>query len=255
VIGNDLTVTMAAEAGQLQLNAMEPVAAYNILESIRILTNAINTLTRRCVVGIEANADRCAALLEGSLVLATVLAPHIGYDAAARIAKDAQKNGLGIREAAERAGLLSADALWEQGFGVVFPEVAGEPGFADVAATLDLIARLPLQVVVPGHGRPFDDVAGALARARSRLASFMADPARHARHAIKVLLKYHLMEVGSQPHEALLQWALAAPLLEGVVRAASDGGRTSAEALCVGLLDELVAVGALVRAGDDYCDV
>ena len=111
VIGNDLTVTMAAEAGQLQLNAMEPVAAYNILESIRILTNAINTLTRRCVVGIEANADRCAALLEGSLVLATVLAPHIGYDAAARIAKDAQKNGLGIREAAERAGLLSADAL------------------------------------------------------------------------------------------------------------------------------------------------
>ncbi|MCK6422057.1 MAG: MBL fold metallo-hydrolase [Aquabacterium sp.] len=151
--------------------------------------------------------------------------------------------------------LLSADALWEQGFGVVFPEVAGEPGFADVAATLDLIARLPVQVVVPGHGRPFDDVAGALARARSRLAGFMADPARHARHAIKVLLKYHLMEVGSQPREALLQWALASPLLEGVMRAASDGGRTSAEALCVGLLDELVAVGALLRTGGDYCDV
>ena len=109
VIGNDLTVTMAAEAGQLQLNAMEPVAAYNILESIRILTNAITTLTRRCIVGIEANADRCAALLDNSLVLATILAPHIGYDAAARIAKDAERNGLSIREAAERSGILSAE--------------------------------------------------------------------------------------------------------------------------------------------------
>ncbi len=111
VIGKDLTVTMAAEAGQLQLNAMEPVAAYNILDSIRILTNAVTTLTRRCVVGIEANAERCAALLENSLVLATMLAPHIGYDAAARIAKDAERNGLSIREAAERAGILPVEEL------------------------------------------------------------------------------------------------------------------------------------------------
>ncbi|HEX6017922.1 MAG TPA: MBL fold metallo-hydrolase, partial [Burkholderiaceae bacterium] len=85
--------------------------------------------------------------------------------------------------------LLSADALWEQGFGVVFPEIDGVPGFDDVAATLDAIERLPVRVVVPGHGTPFADVSGALARARARLAGFVQDPARHARHAVKVLIK------------------------------------------------------------------
>ncbi len=120
VMGNDLTVTMAAQAGQLQLNAMEPVAAYNILESIRILTNAITILTRRCINGIEANVERCAALLDNSLVLATLLAPHIGYDAAARIAKDAEHNGLSIREATQRSGLLTTDQIRQ----ILSPEAA-----------------------------------------------------------------------------------------------------------------------------------
>lgn len=111
VIGNDLTVTMAAEAGQFQLNAMEPVVAFNILESIRILTNAIQVLTERCIVGIEANAERCAYLLDNSLVLATSLAPHVGYDAAAGIAKMALRNGISIREAASEAGILSEAEL------------------------------------------------------------------------------------------------------------------------------------------------
>jgi glyoxylase-like metal-dependent hydrolase (beta-lactamase superfamily II) len=148
--------------------------------------------------------------------------------------------------------LLSADALWEQGFGVVFPEVAGEPGFDDVGATLDLIGALPLRIVIPGHGRPFDDVAGALARARARLRAFQAEPVRHARHAVKVLLKYHLMEVGAQTQEALLQWAQAAPLLQGVTRLAAPG--SSVEGLCRTLLDELVAAGALKREGEHYQD-
>ncbi len=149
--------------------------------------------------------------------------------------------------------LLSADALWEQGFGVVFPEVAGEPGFDDVGATLDLIERLPLRMVIPGHGRPFDDVAGALARARARLRAFQTEPARHARHAVKVLLKYHLMEVGAQSRQDLLQWAQAAPLLQGVTRYAAPG--SSVEGLCQALLDELVAAGALKREGEHYQDV
>ena len=103
--------------------------------------------------------------------------------------------------------LLSADALWENGFGVVFPELEGEQAFDDVARVLDMIERLPVQLVVPGHGAPFSDVPAALARARKRLAAFEADPRKHARYAAKVLLSYHLMEVGGEPLEVLCSWA------------------------------------------------
>jgi glyoxylase-like metal-dependent hydrolase (beta-lactamase superfamily II) len=109
--------------------------------------------------------------------------------------------------------LISADALWEHGFGVVFPEISGEPGFADVGGVFDAIERLPVRVVIPGHGAPFTDVVAALARARSRLAGFQAAPARHARHAAKVLIKYHLMEERHQPLDDLLRWAQATPML------------------------------------------
>ncbi|MFW8595237.1 aspartate ammonia-lyase [Cribrihabitans neustonicus] len=108
VIGNDLTITMAAEAGQLQLNAMEPVVAYNLLESIRILKNAVGVLTEKCVKGITANEDRCAALLDNSLVLATALAPHLGYDAAAAIAKEALASGRSLRAVLEESRRLPA---------------------------------------------------------------------------------------------------------------------------------------------------
>ena len=90
--------------------------------------------------------------------------------------------------------LVSADALWENGFGVIFPELDGASGFAEERATLDVIAGLDVRLVIPGHGRPFDDVAGALARARSRLAYLEADPVRNAQNAIKVLLKFLLLE-------------------------------------------------------------
>lgn len=150
--------------------------------------------------------------------------------------------------------LISADALWGNGFGVVFPEVEGEPGFDDVAAVLDLIAGLPVRVVVPGHGAPFTDVAAALDRARSRLAAFRASPERHARYAFKVLVKYHLMEVGAMPEADLLPWARTTPLLArllqaqgGVEAAARDGwGRA--------LVDELVAQGAALRQGGMLVD-
>jgi len=90
--------------------------------------------------------------------------------------------------------LLSADALWEHGFGVIFPELEGEPAFGDVRATLDLIASLDVRGVIPGHGAPFTGVEAALERAYSRIAYLAADPVRNAQNAVKVLLKFLLLE-------------------------------------------------------------
>ena len=90
--------------------------------------------------------------------------------------------------------LLSSDALWEDGFGVVFPELMGEPGFADQRATLDMIAGLGAACAVPGHGAPFGDVDAALERAYGRLAYLAGDPERNARHAVKVLVKFLLLD-------------------------------------------------------------
>jgi glyoxylase-like metal-dependent hydrolase (beta-lactamase superfamily II) len=95
---------------------------------------------------------------------------------------------------AEEGILISADALWENGFGVVFPELEGESGFAEVRATLDLIASLDVKLVIPGHGAPFSEVSKALDTAYSRVDYFVADPARNAQNAIKVLLKFLLLE-------------------------------------------------------------
>lgn len=142
--------------------------------------------------------------------------------------------------------LISADALWEHGFGLVFPEFEGEPGFDDVAAVLDLIESLPVRMVVPGHGAPFADVAGALARARARLQGFVADPARHARHGLKVLLKYHLMEEREQGLEALLQWAVGTPLLMALWEGFGRAGGGTAAAWAESAVNELVKSGALV---------
>jgi glyoxylase-like metal-dependent hydrolase (beta-lactamase superfamily II) len=99
--------------------------------------------------------------------------------------------------------LISADALWENGFGVVFPELEGESGFDEVAATLDLIESLGARLVIPGHGAPFSDVKGALARARSRLDYLAADPVRNAQNAVKVLLKFLLIEQGRIPQDEI----------------------------------------------------
>jgi len=107
--------------------------------------------------------------------------------------------------------LISADALWENGFGVVFPELEGADAFSQVAATLDLIERLNPKTVVPGHGRVFAYAPQVLARARQRLDSFVDNPSRHAHHAAKVLLKFKLLETQRQDFDAFAQWALEAP--------------------------------------------
>ena len=115
-------------------------------------------------------------------------------------------------EPAEKV-LISADALWENGFGVVFPELEGEHAFSEVAATLDLIERLNPAVVIPGHGRVFTYTSDVLALARQRLNAFEKNPRRHAHHAAKVLLKFKLLEMQKQSFDMFLQWALATPYL------------------------------------------
>jgi glyoxylase-like metal-dependent hydrolase (beta-lactamase superfamily II) len=96
----------------------------------------------------------------------------------------------------ERDGvLISADVLWEHGFGAIFPEIEGDSGFSEQRAMLDRIAELRPRVVIPGHGAPFTGVGDALARAHARLAALAADPARNARHVAKVLVKFYLLEV------------------------------------------------------------
>ena len=150
--------------------------------------------------------------------------------------------------------LATADALWENGFGIVFPEIAGEPGFDDVAAVLETIAALPVRLVIPGHGAPFTDVRAALARARGRLQGLRADPARHAQHALKVLIKYHLMEEGSQADRALTAWALATPLVAGLWARFAPAGVATAAGWVEAVVADLVAGGALRRAGDTVFD-
>jgi aspartate ammonia-lyase len=111
VIGNDLTVTMAAEAGQLQLNAMEPVIVLNVLLSMRMLMRAMDTLAERCVKGIEANVEVCETALENSLVLATMLVPHVGYAKAAKVAKAALASGGTVTDAAVALGLGTREEI------------------------------------------------------------------------------------------------------------------------------------------------
>lgn len=109
--------------------------------------------------------------------------------------------------------LISADALWEEGFGVIFPELWGEAGFEEVAQTLDLIETLPIDLVIPGHGAPFSDVAKSLATARSRLDYLASDPDRNARHGAKVLLKYRLLEWHSREMQQVNDWIANTPAL------------------------------------------
>lgn len=100
--------------------------------------------------------------------------------------------------------LISADVLWEHGFGAIFPEIEGDSGFAEQAAMLDLIAKLRPRHVIPGHGSPFTDIDAPMARARDRLAALSSDPARNARHVARVLIKFYLLEVRDIEWSALL---------------------------------------------------
>ncbi len=111
VIGNDLTVTMAAEAGQLELNVMEPVIIQSLFESIEMLKNGMSTLKHRCIDGITANADRCKELVYNSIGLVTALNPVIGYENSSMIAKEALRDNRSVYDLVLEKGLLSKEEL------------------------------------------------------------------------------------------------------------------------------------------------
>jgi fumarate hydratase class II len=109
VFGNHTTVTFAGSQGHFELNVYNPVMAYDFLQSVHLLADASISFTDNCVVGIEAREDNIRSALERSLMLVTALAPKIGYDNAAKIAKTAHKNGTTLRQEAVGGGYVSAE--------------------------------------------------------------------------------------------------------------------------------------------------
>lgn len=99
--------------------------------------------------------------------------------------------------------LISADALWENGFGIIFPELDGQSGFGEQQSILDRIEELAPQIVIPGHGKVFTDVNAAIARARTRLSMLRAEPVKHARHSLKALLQFLMLELESTTRDSL----------------------------------------------------
>lgn len=151
---------------------------------------------------------------------------------------------------AEHRILISADALWENGFGIVFPELEGISAFDEVADTLALIEALAPMTILPGHGRVFNDVSAALARARSRLDQFVTHPAKHRRHAQKVLIKFKLLEWQSVSLEALLAWILKTSYFNSTIPAEALANHTSIRAWLDELLIELERSQAVYRDDD-----
>jgi len=123
VIGNDVTVTFAAEAGQLQLNAFEPVIAHNLFNSLIYLRNGCITLADRCVVGITANREQLRRSVENSIGIVTALNPYIGYENATAIAKEAHETGASVYDLVLTKGLMDRAELDR----VLRPEVLTRP--------------------------------------------------------------------------------------------------------------------------------
>ncbi len=128
IIGNDITITMAAEGGQLELNAFEPVVFYNLFESIETLANGVETFRENCIVGITANRERCKALVDNSVGVITAIVPHVGYKAAAKIADKAIATGEPVRELVLKEGLLTEEGLNEilDAFAMTEPGIAAK---------------------------------------------------------------------------------------------------------------------------------
>lgn len=114
--------------------------------------------------------------------------------------------------------LISADALWEKGFGAIFPELKGEGGFSEVRASLDLIEQLNPRYVIPGHGKPFSEVKEAIRYAKSRLDYLEQDPKKNAIHVSKVLIKFKLLELQSVSNEEALLWASQTPMFGRIAK-------------------------------------
>jgi glyoxylase-like metal-dependent hydrolase (beta-lactamase superfamily II) len=147
---------------------------------------------------------------------------------------------------AQEGILISADALWENGFGVIFPEIDGESGFDEARATLALIGTLDVRLVIPGHGRPFADAKAALGRASARLDFLVADPVRNAENAVKVMLKFLLLERQQIALASVTELFTAIPVIEGARRRFLD---KPASQLAEWAIHSLVRAGAARRDG------
>jgi len=126
VIGNDHTISLASEAGQLELNVMEPVLVFNLLQSFTILQNGISVFTKFAVDGIEANIEHCKTLVENSVGIITAINPHVGYETAARIAKEAITSNRPVREICIERGILTEEELDK----ILDPKEMTNPGIA-----------------------------------------------------------------------------------------------------------------------------
>ena len=155
--------------------------------------------------------------------------------------------------APEHRLLMSADALWQNGFGVVFPELVGVDAFDEVAQTLDLIERLNPVTIIPGHGSVFTEVAPALALARSKLEGFAKNPEKHARYGAKVLLKFKLLEWGQISRADFDAWSEQVPYL-GDLHARFGMGHDRKTWLDM-MLAELERSGAMLVKEDVLMDV
>lgn len=118
VFGNDVTVTAAGARGNFELNVYKPVIIYNILQSIRLISDASESFVDHCITGLQANEANIKRNLENSLMLVTALNPHIGYDKAAKVAQKAHKENITLKEAAVGLGFLTAEKFDE----IVRPE-------------------------------------------------------------------------------------------------------------------------------------
>lgn len=129
VVGNDVTISMASEAGQFELNVMEPVLVYNLHQSLRIMDRVLRAFSEFCIEGIEANIERCRAYVDQSVGIITALNPHIGYKAATEVAKEAIKTGTSVRDIILREKILSKAALDQilDAHEMTRPGIAGEP--------------------------------------------------------------------------------------------------------------------------------
>lgn len=125
-IGNDMTITMAAEAGQLELNAFEPIIFYCLFQSIDTIAYAVNTFVDNCVIGITANETRCRYFVENSVGIITAICPYVGYQKAAKIAKEAIKTGESVRKLIIEKGLLTKEQMDE----IMDPVQMTEPGIS-----------------------------------------------------------------------------------------------------------------------------
>ncbi len=145
----------------------------------------------------------------------------------------------------EKRILISGDALWENGFGVIFPELLGEAdGLASTRATLEMIARLPIDIVIPGHGAPFAMVDAALERAFRRLGNFQSNIEQLAWHAIKVIVSFAMMERRQLPRDEFPAFVLGLPFAVDVNARFLN---LSGDALAAGVERQLLLVNALQR--------